>query len=135
MVGNGKNFKSLTYIKNFAEFLYYLINFKTINSFYLINYSDTPHMTIKEIVNYIYECLKIRKSFFYIPEVPVLLLFKILDLLPFLKNRFLISYIRIKKFTATTLLESKFDKLGFVPNYSIKEGIRNMIEHECKKNI
>jgi len=135
MVGNGKNFKSLAYIKNFAEFLYYLINFKTINSFYLINYSDTPHMTIKEIVNYIYECLKIRKSFFYIPEVPVLILFKILDLLPFLKNRFLISYIRIKKFTATTLLESKFDKLGFVPNYSIKEGIRNMIENECKKNI
>ena len=92
-------------------------------------------MTIKEIVNYIYECLKIRKSFFYIPKLPVLILFKILDLFPFLKNRLPISYIRIKKFTATTLLESKFDKLGFVPNYSIKEGIRNMIQSEFKKNI
>jgi len=135
MVGNGKNFKSLAYVKNFAEFLYYLINFKRISSFHLINYSDTPHMTIKEIVNYIYECLKIRKSFFYIPKLPVLILFKILDLFPFLKNRLSISYIRIKKFTSTTLLESKFDKLGFVPNYSIKEGIRNMIQSEFKKNI
>ena len=42
------------------------------------------HMpSIKEIVNYIYECLKIRKSFFYIPKLPVLIL--IIDL-KMLKN-------------------------------------------------
>lgn len=135
MVGNGKNYKSLSYVKNFAEFLYYLINFKIISSFYIINYSDTPHMTIKEIVNYIYECLKIKKPFFYIPKVPALIIFKILDLFPFLKKKLPISYIRIKKFTATTLLESKFNKLGFVPNYSIKEGIRNVIQSEFSKKI
>ena len=51
MIGNGKNIKSIAYVENLVEFVFYLLSYKQNLSF--INYVDGPQINLKELILFI----------------------------------------------------------------------------------
>ena len=132
MIGGGTNYKSITYIKNFSNFLFYLIKNKISHYEIIINYADSPDMTIGQIVNCIFKFLNIKRKNFYISSNLALIIGLLFDFFNIFFKNFSISSIRIKKFIADTRLHSRYDKLGYIPKFTIKQGIKNMINNDFK---
>lgn len=131
MIGSGQNVKSIAYVENVAAFLEHCIATKKKNM--LVNYVDTPDMTMQELVKFTRSLLKRRQGLpLRLPVFLGMLLGYVSDVLRVtFRLRLPISSIRIKKFVATTQFSSAKHELDdFSAPYSIKEGLRRTIESE-----
>ena len=129
MIGDGTNKKSMCHVNNLVSFIQVKLSLKRTE---LYNFVDKPDLTTSEIISIIRSGLKqtrALKTYFKIPYSIGLLGGAFFDLISALTGKsFAVSRIRVKKFTATTIVCSKrLDNSHFVPNYSLEEGLRSMI--------
>ena len=131
MVGKGTNKKSMAYIANFTAFLESCLQIKF--DYGLVNYVDTPDMTMNELVTLVRYELKGKHGVgLRVPYSVGLLLGSIADLMStILRIQLPISSIRVKKFVSPTEFKtSKQEFGGFVPPFSLSEGITNTLQSE-----
>ena len=135
MVGNGKNKKSMAYVGNVVSFIQFIIN-KQNSGYNVYNYIDKPDMTINELVNVVGITLNKKIPSVHLPYFMGMLGGYCLDTLSFItKKEFPISSIRIKKFCATTQYDStKVKNTGFIPPFSLEEGLQNTLISEFVNN-
>lgn len=131
MAGQGTNVKSIAYIHNFVEFLKLCIQSEL--SYGVVNYVDTPDLTINELVEHTYKKLfGSSKSALKIPMSLALFAGYAGDLWAKMSGRrSIITSIRLKKFTASShFISSNSHFKGFSPPFSLIEGIDRTLEAE-----
>jgi len=130
MIGSGNNKKSLAYIENVAEFLAEIIKIPFSPGIQIFNYTDKPDLTMNELVDIIYSELGKKKPQINLPYSIGFLGGLFFDLLSKITAKtFVISRIRIKKFCASTTFSSeRLSKIGFIPPYSLKQGLKETIK-------
>lgn len=133
MVGNGKNKKSMAYVRNVSKFLAFIS--KVFPGIYTYNYVDKPDLDMLELKNLVLKELGKKNSMnFHLPYFIGLLGGHVFDLLAKItKKTFPISSIRIKKFCAETVISGKkIEELDFKVLFSIVDGLNRMIYSEFK---
>ncbi|WP_377835421.1 NAD-dependent epimerase/dehydratase family protein [Acidimangrovimonas pyrenivorans] len=131
MVGSGTNRKSMAYVGNIAAFLQHAL---TADCHYgMFNYVDDPDFDMNTLVAEVRGTLTGAKGVG--PRLPYavgLAMGHAADLVARLTKRNLpLSAIRVKKFCGTTSFASAKGTLdGFVPPYSLKDGLRRTLEAE-----
>ena len=131
MIGNGKNYKSMAYIRNVVEFLNVCI--ETNQKYGIYNYVDTPDLSMNELVSIVQKRLKNKLGVgIRIPYWIGITIGYIADIFSLLTGRsLLISSIRVKKFISSTAFCSSKNKLeNFHPPFTISEGILRTLESE-----
>lgn len=126
-VGKADNIKSIAYVENIVKAtLWSLDNLKPGVTTY--NYSDTPHLTSREIAETISDALgkKIRLT---LPKSLGIMMGLPFDLVIKATGKNLpISSARVKKLVTETYHSSdKIFSEGFKPDYSTKEGLKSMV--------
>lgn len=134
MIGAGNNQKSMTYVGNIIAFLYFLIREKK-QGYQIYNYVDKPDFTTNDLVYHTGEILGKSIPTTKIPYWLGMVGGYGFDLLAFISRKKLnISSVRVKKFCAVTQYDStKAMTSGFVPPYSMEEGLRRMLKAEFGK--
>jgi len=129
MIGDGKNIKSLAYVKNVAAFLQYSLNYSAKLSIY--NYVDKPDIKLMNFVLLARNQLKIESR---LPKIPYFLgIFAgyIFDILSIILNRKLaITSFRIKKFTSSTHFLTSIDFNKFKPPFELEDALSQTIRDE-----
>ena len=131
MVGKGNNVKSMAYVGNVVAFVKFMIeNVK--EGYNVFNYIDKPDMTMNELVPHVGKVLGKHIPAIHFPYWLGMLGGKCFDLLAWvLHKKLAISSVRVKKFCATTQFDaSKVATSGFVPPYSLAEGLTRTLEFE-----
>lgn len=134
MIGSGNNIKSMAYVENVADFIYYMVTHA--QGYELFNYIDKPDLTMNELVRLVKEKMgKKTISGFHWPYWIGYLGGLAFDILAKLTGKkFSISSIRIKKFCSTTqFYTSIFLKTDFKPPVTLEEGLKRTIEFEFVK--
>jgi len=134
MLGDGKNKKSMAYVKNVAAFIEYSTRFDS--GIHIYNYIDKPDFDMNELVSVA------RKTMFKKNNIglrlPPILGFLIGYTADFFtkvtKINLPVSSIRIKKFLGTTQFSSSIKNTGFVPPYSLEQALVKTIEYEFIEN-
>lgn len=130
-IGKGDNVKSLAYVGNIVDFVKYIIAQES-DECRIFNYCDKPDLNVNDIVN-------LAKTNMNLPitrvKIPYFIGYSgglLLDLAALVTGRsYSISSVRIKKFCATTQFSSsKMLASGFIPPYSLTEGLKRTIEFE-----
>ncbi|WP_313367853.1 NAD-dependent epimerase/dehydratase family protein [Sphingobacterium mizutaii] len=134
MIGDGKNQKSMSYVGNVVAFLEFLIQHKR-ECYNVYNYVDKPDFTTNDLVYHTGEILGKKIPTTHIPYWIGMLGGYGFDVLAFLSRKKLtISSVRVKKFCSVTKYDStKAMSSGFVPPYSMEEGLRRMLNAEFGK--
>jgi GlcNAc-P-P-Und epimerase len=130
-VGKGINRKSMGYILNLTSFLSTLLESEPGQFAY--NYSDKPDLCMNELIKIFHNTLgKNPKVNFQIPYALGLMGGYCYDMLAKITGKtYPISSIRIKKFCADTVINAdKLQQTGFVPSYTLAEGLSRMIKSE-----
>lgn len=131
MVGKGTNIKSMAYVGNVVALLDFCLK-STRPGYRVFNYVDKPDMNMNELVAQVETSLgrklpKIRFSYWV--GLCGGLCFDVLAKLT--GRKFEISSIRIKKFCATTQFDaSAVHASGFVPPYTLAEGLHRTLHYE-----
>jgi len=131
MVGKGTNRKSMGYVINLTSFLASLL--KSVPGKFIYNYADKPDLCMNELIKIFQNTLgKNSRNNFQIPYVLGLMGGYGYDILARITGKtYPISFIRIKKFCADTVINAdKLQKTGFVPSYTLAEGLSRMIKSE-----
>lgn len=131
MIGKGNNKKSMSYIGNIVAFIEFLIR-KDSTAYVEYNYVDKPDFTTNDLVYHTGKTLGKNIPTVKIPYWLGMLGGYGFDLLAFItRKKLTISSVRVKKFCAVTQFDSvKAMSSGFVPPYSIEEGLRRTLESE-----
>lgn len=131
MIGKGENQKSMSYVRNVVSFIEFLI-FHINEGYNVYNYVDKPDFNTNDLVFHTGEIL--NKG---IPSVKIPYWLGMLggygfDMLAFVTGKKLnISSVRVKKFCAVTKYDSKKAmSIGFVPPFTMEEGLRKMLNEE-----
>lgn len=131
MIGKGNNQKSMSYIGNVVAFIAFMIDKQT-KGYNVYNYVDKPDFTTNDLVHQTGKVL--GKS---IPTIKIPYWLGMLggygfDVLSFITRKKLnISSVRVKKFCAVTKYDSKKAlSSGYVPPFSIEEGLQRMLKEE-----
>lgn len=134
MIGNGKNQKSMSYVGNIVAFLKFLIEDST-TGYQVFNYVDKPDFTTNDLVYHTGEILGKRIPTTHIPYWVGMMGGYGFDVLAFISRKKLsISSVRVKKFCAVTKYDSKKAmNSGFIPPFSMEEGLRRMLKAEFGK--
>ena len=130
-VGKGTNKKSMAYVLNLSSFLTTLI--KSEPGQFVYNYADKPDLSMNELIDTFHNTIgKNHRINFKIPYVLGLMGGYGYDLLAKITGKtYPISSIRIKKFCADTMINAdKLQQTGFVPSYTLAEGLSRMIKSE-----
>lgn len=134
MIGNGENKKSLAYVENITAFIKFILE-KELTGYHLFNYSDKPDLSTKELVKLTERTLNkklpsIRMPYFM--GYGIGLFFDLISIIS--RKKFPISSVRVKKFCATTQFNSdKTKNTGFIPPYSIENGLAKTLANEFLK--
>lgn len=130
MVGSGQNVKSMAYVGNVAAFLAHCLSMEP--GEHIFNYVDGPDMTTRQLVQHVWRCLGRTDKIRSIPKPLALSAAHLLDFAARLSGRtFPISAIRIRKFCESTrFLAERSRATGFVPPYSLEEGLSKTIEFD-----
>jgi nucleoside-diphosphate-sugar epimerase len=130
MVGSGKNIKSMAYVGNVAAFLEHALSLQ--NGTHIFNYVDLPDMMINDLVNYVSQCLKRPGKMRSFPRPVAMAGAHMLDAVARLTGKtFPVSAVRIRKFCESTQFRAeKAMQSGFVPPYSLSEGLARTIQSE-----
>lgn len=131
MVGKGNNVKSMAYVGNVVAFVKFMID-NVKEGYNVFNYIDKPDMTMNELVPHVGKVLGKHIPAIHFPYWLGMLGGKCFDLLAWvLRKKLAISSVRVKKFCATTQFDaSKVATSGFVPPYSLAEGLTRTLEFE-----
>tara|TARA_B100000941_G_C28487760_1_gene546004 strand:- start:22 stop:984 length:963 start_codon:yes stop_codon:yes gene_type:complete len=134
MIGDGNNIKSMSYVENVAQFLYQCLELK--EGLYIKNYVDKPDLKTKDIVRIVQKSLSIKQfKKFYIPINLGLLAGILVDLLSVLTGKkFPISFIRVKKFTSSTIINSNKNFFDFKPPINLENALEKTITYEFKSS-
>lgn len=130
-VGKGDNKKSMAYVGNIVAFVKYMVENVT-TGYNVFNYIDKPDFTMNELVDLIERVLHKRIPATHFPYWMGMLGGYCFDLLAKLTGKKLaISSVRVKKFCATTQFDaSKVGASGFVPPFTLEEGLSRTLEFE-----
>jgi nucleoside-diphosphate-sugar epimerase len=131
MVGKGTNRKSMGYVLNLCSFLTTLIEF--LPGTYVFNYADKPDLCMNELIEIFNNILRKNSiNNFRIPYVLGLMGGYAYDILTRITGKtYPISSIRIKKFCSDTVINTdKLQQTGFLPSYTLAEGLIRMIKSE-----
>lgn len=131
MVGSGRNRKSMAYVGNVVAFVEHLLaNSKAGIQTY--NYTDSPDMSMNELVACVQDTLKRHTPSIRIPRWLGMMGGYAFDLLAFLtRRRLTISSVRIKKFCAETQFDStRARQSGFRAPFTLAEGMSRTLEFE-----
>ncbi|MBD1422507.1 NAD-dependent epimerase/dehydratase family protein [Sphingobacterium chuzhouense] len=131
MIGRGRNKKSMSYIGNIVAFIWFLIEQEK-TGYEVYNYVDKPDFTTNDLVHHTGQIVGKKIPTVRIPYWLGMLGGYGFDVLAFITRKKLnISSVRVKKFCAVTQFSSsKAMASGFVPPYTMEEGLRNMLEEE-----
>lgn len=131
MVGKGKNKKSMAYVGNIVAFVKFMVeNVKT--GYNVFNYIDKPDNDMNKLVFHVGKVMNKNIPSTHFPYWLGMAGGYCFDLMAKITGKKLtISSVRVKKFCATT--EFNADKVkasGFVPPFSLDEGLARTIEFE-----
>jgi nucleoside-diphosphate-sugar epimerase len=130
MVGAGKNVKSMAYVGNVAAFLAHTLSMGP--GVHILNYVDGPDMNTITLVDHVRKCLGKKGSAPKFPKLLAMLGGHLLDGVARLSGRtFPISAIRVRKFCESTQFRAdRVAGTGFVPPFSLSEGLARTIQSE-----
>jgi len=131
LIGNGKNKKSMAYVRNITKFLTMLLEIPP--GKYMYNYADKPDLTMEELIDLASTALgKNSRTSIRIPYRIGLCGAYVFDFLGKITGKkYPISSIRVKKFCADTRISAlKVREMGFIPPYSLAEGLYRMITED-----
>lgn len=134
MIGKGNNQKSMTYVGNIIAFMEFMIRNIT-TGYNIYNYVDKPDFTTNDLVYHTGSILNRKVPTVRIPYWVGMLGGYGFDTLAFITRKKLnISSVRVKKFCAVTQYDStKAMASGFVPPYSLEQGLKRMLDAEFGK--
>lgn len=132
MVGNGKNLKSMAYVGNVVAFVKFLLENKTSSGCEVFNYIDKPDYNMNDLVTLVEQSLNKHIPSTHFPYWLGMAGGYCFDAIAWLMRRKLtVSSVRVKKFCATTQFDStKAMNSGFLPPYTMEEGLRRTLEFE-----
>ena len=131
MIGKGYNKKSMAYISNFVSFLDTCI--KSEKKYALINYVDTPDLTMNELVSQVRAKLKGKDGVgTRLPYWLGLILGYTADLITKISGKNLpVSSIRVKKFASSTeFMSAKASLDNFQVPFSLSDGVQRTLQSE-----
>lgn len=131
MIGQGKNIKSMAYVENIISFLAHCI--KTDYRYEVFNYSDTPSLTMNELVSLANEILhNDNRVGVRLPYWLGLSCGLTADAASWItRTKLPISRLRVQKFVASSeFTSSKLDQIEFQPELSLAEGLKLTIINE-----
>lgn len=134
MIGKGDNEKSMSYIGNIIAFIEFLVRDRT-SGYEVYNYVDKRDFTTNDLVYHTGEVLHKKIPTMHIPYALGMLGGYGFDVLAWvLRRKLTISSVRVKKFCAVTQFDStKAMSSGFVPPFSIEEGLKRTLKAEFGK--
>lgn len=130
MIGKGENRKSMAYVENIAAFLKFAISFQP--GVHVCNYIDKPDFTLNKLVGTVHRILgKPEDVGFRLPYVIGLMIGKGFDLIAAITGkRLAISSIRVKKFCANSMFNTKVVQTGYVAPVPLLEALERTVRHE-----
>lgn len=131
MVGKGDNVKSMAYVGNIVAFVKFMI--ESVNEGYnVFNYIDKPDTNMNDLVALVEKVLGKHIPSTHFPYWMGMMGGYCFDLLAKITGKKLaISSVRVKKFCAVTQFDStKAMTSGFVPPYTLQEGLARTLEFE-----
>ena len=135
VIGSGNNIKSITYVKNLVDSVFFCINNNKIK--YLeYNYSDYPQLNVIDLSRLISKKIGL-KILLRIPLLFTKFFTKPIDFFQMrIKKDLIFNSKRIKKFTDYSYFKSdKIRSLGFKPRYSIDNGFERTLKWVNGNNI
>ena len=131
MIGKGDNQKSMSYVGNVVAFIQFLID-EISTGYNVYNYVDKPDFTTNDLVYHTGRILNKQIPSVKIPYAIGMFGGYCFDVLAFItRKKLAISSVRVKKFCAVTKYDStKAMSSGFVPPYSVEEGLSRMLKAE-----
>ncbi|MCR5841716.1 MAG: NAD-dependent epimerase/dehydratase family protein [Bacteroidales bacterium] len=131
MVGPGTNVKSMAYVGNIVAFVKFMIEQVT-TGYNVFNYIDKPDVNMNDLVAHVEKVLNKRIPSTHYPYWLGMFGGYCFDLLAMVTGKKLaVSSVRVKKFCSTTQFDStKAMNSGFVPPYTLKEGLARTLEFE-----
>ena len=133
-IGNGGNVKSMISLENIINITLFAINKKGLN---IYNCTDSPHYTIKELIEIICELRGFNKPLLSIPLYVAYIIAIPFELFSKLLNRDLkISRERFYKFSKATDYRSELLRAeGYIQVYSPKERIHSLAKWFLKEKL
>jgi nucleoside-diphosphate-sugar epimerase len=129
MIGPGDNRKSMAYVENVSAFLEHCISFGP--GTHLYNFIDKPDYTMNSLVATVQQMLGRRRQTLRIPLPLGHLIGRSFDATAAISGRkFPISAIRVRKFAASTVFDSRVDATGFEPPFALPAALARTVRHE-----
>ena len=130
MIGNGKNIKSMAYVRNVAEFINFSLNLD--NKLHIYNYIDKPDLDMNSLIRLLRGVLKGKRSIgIRIPALIGIIAGHAADFISKLTGKkFPISLVRIKKFIKTTQFASSISNTDFKPPFALEEALIKTVNFE-----
>lgn len=130
-VGNGRNVKSMAYVGNVVAFVRYMIENVT-EGYNVFNYIDKPDFDMNQLTELVCSRLDRKIPSIRIPYWLGMAGGYFFDLIAFVsRKKTEISSVRVKKYCSTTQFDStKALNTGFIPPYSLREGLSRTLEFE-----
>ena len=135
MIGNGKNIKSMAYVKNVASFFEYSTSLE--QGLHIFNYIDKPDLNMNQLISKVRHVLFNKKNIgIRIPKSIGILVGRLADIFAWgIKRNLSISYIRVLKFTSTTQFDTSIGKkTDFKPPYKLDRAIEETLKFEFKEH-
>lgn len=131
MVGKGTNKKSMAYVGNIVAFVKYMME-NVQEGYNVFNYIDKPDCDMNHLVNHVSKILNKHIPSIHFPYWLGMTGGYGFDLLAKIMGKKLpISSVRVKKFCATTEFDSsKAHSTGFIPPFTLDEGLARTLEFE-----
>ena len=131
MIGKGENKKAMAYVGNIVAFIDFLLRNQQ-SGLEIYNYTDKPDFTMNELVTLVSKVMNKHIPSVHFPYWLGMLGGYAFDVLAFLsRKKLVISSVRVKKFCATTQFDSsKSHKSGFVPPFTLEQGLSRTLEFE-----
>lgn len=131
MVGKGNNKKSMAYVGNVVAFIKHRLKLVE-KGYHVFNYVDKPDLTMNLLLKLIEKNLKKKIPSFRIPVWLGYIGGYIFNLFGFFMQKKLpISYVRVKKFVATTQFDAvKAHSSGFKAPFTLEDGLNRTLNYE-----
>jgi GlcNAc-P-P-Und epimerase len=134
-VGNGRNYKSLSYVENIVDATLYLWNLEGVpgaarvaGPFDVVNYIDKPDLTSRQITEICYAGLGKRAPRMSVPLWPAMMMAWPFDLVTLVTGKNLpVSSARVKKLCTQTRFEAeRVRAAGYQAKFTLQQGIEKM---------
>lgn len=131
MVGKGTNVKSMAYVGNIVAFVKFMLE-KVTSGYNVFNYIDKPDTNMNDLVALVSDVLHKHIPATHFPYWMGMMGGYCFDALAFVtRKKLAISSVRVKKFCAVTQFDSsKAMSSGFVPPFTLKDGLARTLEFE-----